>query len=71
MFSFILKLLVKFSTSKVAEDLVAIGVSKLLSSTDSGIKKDLALTMINGIVKSKRNSITTKDVFNDAIASLK
>lgn len=67
--SFLIQLLLKFATSKAAEQLVAIGVNKLLASKDAGIGKELAGTMINGIAESKHNP-TTKDVFSAALGSL-
>ena len=60
MLNIFIKFLLKFATSKVAEELVAIGVNKLVKSQDSGIKKELANTMINGIVSSKANPSTDK-----------
>ena len=69
MITFIIKLLLKIASSKAAEQLVAIGVNKLLDSTKGGINKDLAKTMINGIAESKQNP-TTKDVFQTALESL-
>jgi len=66
---FIINLLLKFATSKVAEELIAVGIDKLLKSETSGIRKDLSLTMINGIVASKKNPSTSK-VFEQAIKSL-
>jgi len=67
--SFIINFLIKFATSKVAEELVGLGVNKLLKATDSGIGNELAETMINGIVASKRNP-TSGDVFKTALASM-
>lgn len=61
--SIFVNILLKILTSTVTEKLVAAGVSKLLDSTNSGIKKDLAKTMINGIVLSKQNSVTKTDAF--------
>ena len=68
--SWIIKLLLQFATSKAAEELVGYGVNKLLDSKDSGIGKDLAGTMINGIVASKSNPATAK-VFEAVLEELK
>ena len=56
--------LLKFITSKVAERLIALAVNKVLKSSKSGISKELATTMINGVAKSKLNP-TTDDLFKD------
>ncbi len=69
MWNIILKLLLKFATSKVAEELIGVGINKLLASKDSGIGKDLANTMINGIVKSKKNNID-KSIVAPALSKL-
>ena len=67
--NFLLSVLIKFATSKTAEQLIAVLAAKLVNSTDSGITKELATTMINGIVASKRNP-TTKEVFKGALKTL-
>lgn len=54
----LIKLLLKLFTSKAAETLIAVGVKRLLDSKNSGICKDLAITMINGIAESKHNPVT-------------
>lgn len=68
--SFIVSLLVNLLSSKAMEDLVAMGVNKLVESKDNGINKNLAKTIINGVAKSKLNP-TTEDVFKDALNALK
>lgn len=70
MWTTIIKILLKIATSKVAEEVVAIGVKKLLDSKDSGIGKDLAQTMINGIAISKTNP-TSLNTFNQVFKVLK
>lgn len=60
--TFIIELLLKLVTSKAAETFIAVGVSKLLKSKTSGIGKELATTMINGIAESKHNP-TTPELF--------
>jgi hypothetical protein len=70
MLNFIINLVLKFATSKVAEELISVGINKLLKATNSGIGNKLAETMINGVVASKRNPTTDK-VFKDAICLLK
>lgn len=67
--TFIISMLLKLATSKAAEKLIGIGINKLLESKDSGISKDLATTIISGVVASKSNP-TTKDVFSEALAAL-
>ena len=66
----ILNFLIKFVTSKVAEKLIAVAISKLIKSQKSGISKDLATTMINGIAESKLNPTTDK-VFEEVLDTLK
>lgn len=63
-------ILIKVLTSKALEDLIAIGLNKLLASQDSGIKKDLAITAINAVAKSKLNP-TTEDMFKNVLSVLK
>lgn len=60
-----LKLLFKVVTSEFAKTLIAVAINKLLEAKNDGITKDVALTMIDGIAKSKRNP-TTHEVFEDA-----
>jgi len=69
MFGLVLKVLVKVASSKVMEDVIAIAVDKLLQSQSEGIGKDLSKTMINGIIKSKRNP-TKEEIFKDALELL-
>jgi len=65
----IIKLLLKLATSKAAEELIGLGINKLLKSKKNGIGKDLALTMIDGIAASKHNP-TTEDVFDGVCKTL-
>ncbi len=65
-----LTFLTRFITSKVAEQLIALLISKVIASQKQGIGKDLAVTMINGIVESKQNPSTSK-LFTTALKSLK
>lgn len=64
--SFILKLL----STDVAKTLIGLAVNKLITSTNDGVTKDIAITMIDGIAKSQANP-TTKDIFKDALTILK
>ena len=54
----ILIFLLKLASSKTAEVAIGVAVNHLLKSKDSGIGKDLATTMVNGIVASTKNPIT-------------
>ena len=66
----VLGLLVKFISTDLAKTLIGLAINKLLQHQSDGITKDVALTMIDGIAKSKANP-TTSDVFEDALALLK
>ncbi len=68
--STVLGLLVKFISTDLAKTLIGLAINKLLQHQSDGITKDVALTMIDGIAKSKANP-TTSDVFEDALALLK
>lgn len=61
---FLLGLLLKVLTSEATKTLIAIGVNKLLEHKEDGITKDIAITMIDGIAKSKKNT-TTDEMFED------
>jgi len=62
--------IIKVIGTEAVKTLIAVGVNKLLDQSNDGITKELAVTMIDGIAKSKHNP-TTLDVFNDAIKVLK
>ena len=68
--STVLGLLVKFISTDLAKTLIGLAINKLLQHQTDGITKDIALTMIDGIVKSKANP-TKDDVFEDALKLLK
>ena len=68
--STILSALVNFISTDLAKTLIGLAINKLLQHQTDGITKDIALTMIDGIVKSKANP-TKDDVFEDALALLK
>ena len=65
----LLNLTLKLLSSEVIKTLIAIGVNKLLEHKKDGITNDLAVTLIDGIAKSKANP-TSKDVFSDALKLL-
>ena len=62
--------LVKFISTDLAKTLIGLAINKLLEHQSDGITKDVATTMIEGVIKSKANP-TKADVFNDALALLK
>ena len=65
----LLNLVLKLLTSEATKTLIAIGVNKLLQHSKDGITKDLAVTLLDGVAKSKSNPVT-KDVLNDALKLL-
>lgn len=65
----LLNLLLKLLTSEATKTLIGIGVNKLLEHSKDGITKDLAVTLLDGVVKSKHNPVT-KDVISDALKLL-
>ncbi len=65
----LLNILLKILTSEATKTLIGIGVNKLLEHKTDGITKDLAKTLIEGVVKSKSNPVGS-DVVNDAIKLL-
>ena len=65
----LLNLVLKLLTSEAIKTLIAIGVNKLLEHSKDGITKDLAVTLLDGVAKSKSNPVT-KDVLNDALKLL-
>lgn len=70
MMDFIFKILLTLATSQVAEKLIAFIINKLIESKDSGVSKELAKVMINGIIASKANPTTLGD-FTEAMQVLK
>ena len=66
----VLGYLVKFISTDLAKTLIGLAINKLLQHQTDGVTKDVALTMIDGIAKSKANP-TKDDVFEDALALLK
>lgn len=65
----LLNLALKLLTSEAVKTLIGIGINKLLEHKKDGITNDLAVTLIDGIAKSKANP-TSKDVFSDALKLL-
>lgn len=65
----LLQIVLKLLTSEATKTLIAIGVNKLLEHSKDGITKDLAVTLLDGVAKSKSNPVT-KDVLNDALKLL-
>jgi len=65
----LLNLVLKLLTSEATKTLIGIGVNKLLEHSEDGITKDLAVTLLDGVAKSKSNPVT-KDVLDDALKLL-
>ena len=65
----LLNLALKLLTSDAVKTLIALGVNKLLEHSKDGITKDLTITLLDGIAKSKANPVT-KDVLDDALKLL-
>ena len=61
----LLNLALKLLTSDAVKTLIALGVNKLLEHSKDGITKDLAITLLDGIAKSKANPVTS-DILKDA-----
>ena len=65
----LLNLALKLLTSDALKTLIALGVNKLLEHSKDGITKDLTITLLDGIAKSKANPVTS-DVLKDAVKLL-
>ena len=65
----LLNLALKLLTSDTVKTLIALGVNKLLEHSKDGITKDLTITLLDGIAKSKANPVTS-DVLKDAVKLL-
>ncbi len=65
----LLNLALKLLTSDAVKTLIALGVNKLLEHSKDGITKDLTITLLDGIAKSKANPVTS-DVLKDAVKLL-
>ena len=65
----LLNLALKLLTSEAVKTLIALGVNKLLEHSKDGITKDLTVTLLDGIAKSKANPVTS-DVLKDAVKLL-
>ena len=65
----LLNLLLKIITSDATKTLIALGVNKLLEHSKDGITKDLTITLLDGIAKSKANPVTS-DILKDAVKLL-
>ena len=65
----LLKILLKLFTSEATKTLIGLGVNKLLEHSKDGITKDLTITLLDGIAKSKANPVTS-DVLKDAVKLL-
>ena len=65
----LLNLALKLLTSEMVKTLIALGVNKLLEHSKDGITKDLTITLLDGIAKSKSNPVTS-DVLKDAVKLL-
>ena len=65
----LLNLALKLLTSDALKTLIALGVNKLLEHSKDGITKDLTITLLDGIAKSKANPVTS-DILKDAVKLL-
>ena len=65
----LLNLALQLLTSDAVKTLIALGVNKLLEHSKDGITKDLTITLLDGIAKSKANPVTS-DVLKDAVKLL-
>lgn len=65
----LLNLALKLLTSDAVKTLIALGINKLLEHSKDGITKDLTITLLDGIAKSKANPVTS-DVLKDAVKLL-
>ena len=65
----LLNLALKLLTSDAVKTLIALGINKLLEHSTDGITKDLTVTLLDGIAKSKANPVTS-DVLKDAVKLL-
>ena len=65
----LLNLALKLLTSDTVKTLIALGVNKLLEHSKDGITKDLTITLLDGIAKSKANPVTS-DILKDAVKLL-
>ena len=65
----IISVLLKLISTELTKTVIAYGLNKLLEAKDDGITKDIALTVIDAVAKSKRNP-TTEEMFSDAVAML-
>ena len=65
----LLNIALKLLTSDAVKTLIALGVNKLLEHSKDGITKDLTITLLDGIAKSKANPVTS-DVLKDAVKLL-
>lgn len=68
--TFLLNLGLKLLTSNTTKTLIGLGVNKLLEHKTDGITKDLAKTLIDGVVQSKANPVEKFNVY-DALDILK
>lgn len=65
----IISVLLKMIGTELTKTVIAYGLNKLLEAKDDGITKNIALTIIDAVAKSKRNP-TTEDMFKEAIEIL-
>lgn len=65
----IISVLLKMIGTDLTKTVIAYGINKLLKAKDDGVTKDIALTIIDAVAKSKRNP-TTEDMFKEAVAML-
>lgn len=59
-----MNILMSVITSEMTKKLIALGVQKLLDHTKDGVTKDIAKTMLDGIVQSQANPVKTGTVLS-------
>lgn len=59
-----MSILMSVITSEMTKKLIALGVRKLLDHTKDGITKDVAKTMLDGIVQSQANPVKSGTVLS-------
>ena len=59
-----MNILMSVITSEMTKKLIALGVQKLLDHAKDGVTKDIAKTMLDGIVQSQANPVKTGTVLS-------
>jgi len=61
MFTLLIDLIIKFSSSEIGKTLIIKGAETLVKSTDNGIDNEILDIFLDKAVESKRNNLTEKD----------